>query len=490
LEAPSGNVKRLTRYQLDVVCSPYYGDDGLAITTTLEKARRIGGTTAGALRIALLALGRELRHDGTFVQHKPCDCWIVSKDWSGSKSFLKEVATCCDELAELDPDFRAEIHQTTILFPSTGKTITALPCSDKAIRGKTGALVLDEVAFFRQIEDVYGAAKLVAAPNLAEPRGYPVLAITTPWDSGSFAHRLFTDATLPFKRFRVDVHDAKRDGFPIDIERAIAELAIPELVQTELMAIWVHGGDSFFPADKLRRNTEDDSADESGRNVSGLPAGWQRARARFGIDCGGGRGRDFTAIVQWRLIDGVWWMVGLKASNVIPTVEMADIAADWILDTNVVHGSAEVEVRTDQGIMGLDFIRQLMKRLKDRKRTRVDGVSMMPADQERFAVAGRRLLERGQMKLYAGTDAGGDEHGAKALSLELSNLKARPGVGGRLTFATPRDPTKGHLDRAWAALIGLDEADDLNDRPTMPTQAQIQRMASGSRFGGASRGFG
>jgi hypothetical protein len=401
---------------------------------------------------------------------------------------LREIASVCAELARLDPDFEVDAQATVVRFKS-GKTATALPCSDKAVRSWTGFFICDEVAFWRRPEVVWAAAKAASGPTLSEPRGYGMLLVTTPWDAGSLAHRLFTDESFGFTRHSVDIYQAKAAGFPVDIDRVRDELGVPELFDSEFACRWSRGGESFFPAEKLRDCTVD-VVEENGIERSGLPEGWQRAKARFGIDCGGGRGRDFTAIVQWRLIGSVWWMVGLKASNIIPTVEMADIAADWMLDTGVVHEAAELEVRADQGIMGLDFIRQLEKRLKNRKRTQIQGVSMSPADQERYAVAGRRLLERGQMKLYAGADAGGDDHGARALSLELSNMKARPGNGGRLTFATPRDPTKGHLDRAWASLIGLDEADQQNERPKQLTSTQLLRLASGGRFGNSPRGFG
>jgi hypothetical protein len=74
--------------------------------------------------------------------------------------------------------------------------------------------------------------------------------------------------------------------------------------------------------------------------------------------------------------------------------------------------------------------------------------------------------------------------------LEMSQLKARPGNGGRLTFATPRDPTKGHLDRAWAGLIGLEEADELTTRVQMPTRQQMRRLLGHAAFGNTGRGYG
>jgi hypothetical protein len=485
--------KTLTNYQSRVVTSPWYEplESGQlrARIETWVKSRRVGGSTGAAYRACLWAAGYELREDGSAIAREPVDVIIVSKDFTGSKRLLREVEDARQDLARAGPEFDGVAHATSINY-AVGTTISALPCSDKAIRGNTAAWIADEFAFWRQQEPCWAALKSVSDPNLKYPTGLPGLIITTAWESGSLAHRICTDDSFPFGRHVVDIYQAIADGFPIDAARAFAELGLPELIDTEYLCKWSRGGSSFFPESKLRDCQVDVEVDDAGKIIGGgLPEGWQRAPARLGIDCGGGKGRDFTAAVLWRLIDGIWWMTGVKASNVIGTVDMADIVADWMLDTDVVDSSVQLTIRCDQGIMGADFIRQLAKRLKDRKRTEILGVGMNPIDQERYAIAGRRLLERGQWRLYTGTDAGGDEHGCRAFMLEMSQLKARPGLGGRLTFATPRDPTKGHLDRAWAGLIGLDEADEVTDLPGVGTY--YPHLVGGGRWGGyAGRGYG
>lgn len=453
------------------------------------KSRRIGGSTGAAYRACLWAAGYELQEDGSAITRDPLDVSIVSKDFVGSKRLLRETEDARQDLARAGPEFDGEATATAIHF-ANGHTIQALPCSDKAIRGNTTAVVADEFAFWRQQEACWAAIKSVTDPNLKYPAGLPALFVTTAWESGSLAHRIFTDDSFPFGRHSVDIYDAIRDGFPIDPDRAFAELGIPELIDTEYLCKWSKGGSSFFPEHKLRDCQVDAEPALDGGVKSGLPENWQNAPARLGVDCGGGKGRDFTAAVLWRFIGGIWWMVGVKASNVIGTVDMADIVADWMLDEDVIGPAAPLTVRCDEGIMGADFIRQLSKRLKNRKRTQIIGVGMGLIEQERYATSGRRLLERGQMALYTGTDAGGDEHGCRALMLEMSQLKARPGNGGRLTFATPRDPTKGHLDRAWAGLIGLDEADELTGGIVLPTRQQLKRLLGGSRFSNVGRGYG
>lgn len=442
---PTVQTKVLKPYQREIVACDWYDPvTGQARTHTLEKARRVGGSTAGAYWAVFVALGREPQNDGDrFIQREPTDVYIVSKDYLGAKNLLREVVDACVSMAPLDPDFEVVPTATTVTFKSTGKRIVALPCRSETIRSHGGACVLDEVAFWRTPEEIWGAVKVVAGANLKVGKsGSPILAITTPWDAGSLAHRIFTDTSFPFVRHRVDIYRAADEGFPIDIEQTKLELGIPELFASEFELSWSFGGASFFPLDKLRDCQEDE-----------LPADWDRYPAFFGEDIGGGKGRDFTAIVQWRLIDGVAWMVGLKASNQWQIDERVEVTVDWLRDA-LPH--TKVVASFDRGIMGGDTIDMVKKSLRapERAKTTIRGLGMMPADQERYAKNLRRLLELDKIKLYTGTEAGGEEHGARALMLELSQLKAKPGSGGHLTFATPRDPSRGHMDRAWAAMLG------------------------------------
>jgi hypothetical protein len=437
---PTVTPKVLTTYQKAVVTAPWYeklesGQDRARIDAFV-KSRRIGGSVAAAYRGALWAAGFELRDDGSAIRREPVDVIVVSKDFTSSKRLLREVADALEDLGRAGPEFDCEPLATTIKLKN-GRQIEALACSDKAIRGNTAAVLADEIAFWRQFESCWAALKSVTDPNLKYPTGLPGLLVTTPWESGSLAHRLCTDTAFPFGRYSVNIHEAVAAGFPIDVQRAFAELGIPELIETEYLCRWMRGGDSFFPAEKLRDCCRDD-----------LPLGWERAPISYGIDVGGGRGRDFTACVQWRCLDDERWMTGVVAFNDLDMESQADRLSKWIRN-------APGTVRIDRGVMGLDLVTMLQNRLAGNKAIKVTGVGMMPVDQEKYASTAKRALERDTLRLYTGTDCGGDDNGHRALMLELAQLKTRPGVGGHLTFTTPRDASKGHLDRGWAALIGL-----------------------------------
>lgn len=457
----------------------WYDANDRALVHTFVKARRIGGSEAAAIRALTHCLGRRLLPGGDFIKEPPMPGIVVSKDYRGSKELLGKVSDNIREWAEAgDEEAKSALpfcHETKIYFPTTGFELKAIACSPKSIRGSTGHVTLDEFPFARLQEEVWGAAKAVTDSNLANPRGYPLFVCGTPWEAGSFAHRIFTDDAFGFrgKRFSVDIRQAVAMEFPADPEKLFRELGIQELIDTEYLCKWSRGGESFFSLDKLRACCVDDDdegrldEDESGPGISSLPRTWPMAPCRIGIDCGGGVGRDFTAIVMWRLMYGRWWMMGVMASNSIKTVDMADRVAAWLQDKSIVDSTVQLDIRCDRGVMGADFITQLQSALADRPRTSVIGVGMTTEEQEFYALAGRKLLERDQMRIYLGLDAQGlleDEmfvNGAHAFMLEASRLKARRGQGAHLVFTTPRDPLRGHCDRAWAGLIGLEGADNL-----------------------------
>jgi hypothetical protein len=449
-----------------VLTTPWRNDSG-ALTQTLEKARRIGGSTIAALLGVLWCLGREMDADGNFQPRAPFDTYVISKDFQSSKDILKEASEICAGLEGDDPDFHSDAQATVIRF-KTGCAMHALSCSPAACRGKTGGVVADEVPFWRRQEDMWAAVKSITDPNLGEATGYPRILVGTPWDSGSLAHRLFADGGVshtefrngkpfpssgyPFIRHRIDIYDAVKSGFPIDIDKAFAELGIPELIDTEYKCIWRGSNETFFSLEKLRRTHED-----------ALPDYWISFPAFFGIDVGGAKGRDNTSIVQWRTTGTDLWMVGVRAWNKAPEDAeeklqwQADQITEWILACT--EHSTPITIAVDRGIMGADLIESVRKRLKNKRHNvQVIGVGMGIPEQASYAKAARKALDRGRWHIYLGVDAGGEENGARALELELNSLKTRPGDGGILTFITPRDATMRHRDRAWAALIGVSRA--------------------------------
>lgn len=442
--------KALISYQRDWLCEPWYNEKGYAVTDTIQKARRVGGSEAAILRGISWALGREVLGDarakelgqepGTFIQRDPMNVYVTSKDYPGARGLIAKAIANCQEMAPFDPECEQALKHasaTRILFPSTGTIIEAKAPTKSAMRGETGAVIIDEFPIIKQQEDVYAAAKLVANPNLGNEHGYPVLIVGTPWEEGSYAYRVMTEETFGFRQHSVDIYQAKAFDFPIDIEQAFAELGhIQELIDTEYLCKWSRGGSIFFAPAKLRQCLEDE-----------LPFRWDHAPVFYGIDVGHGVGRDFTAVIQWRLIGDEYWITGVRAFNDKDIEEQVDAVAPWLRQ----HPG---EVRFDRGMGGTLFGQALTNRLRNTE-CKIVGAGMTTQDQEKYAKRTRMLLDSHQLKIYTGTDCGGDDEGWRALLLEFAKLKAKMSAGGRLILETPRDPMKGHCDRAWGAMIGL-----------------------------------
>lgn len=471
-------MKRLVPYQTRLIGADWYDPDTKsALVRTVIKARRIGMSTAAGYTAAFWAAGRQaVRGSSIYRQLEPINVHVVSKDWDGAKNLMQEIADACDSLAPHDSAFRIDATATKIRFLETGCEIKAHSCKPNRIRSSGGAWILDEFCFWPQAEAMWGAVRSAASATLKSGRGgYPMCIISTPWDADSLPFRIFTEGGVtaedwlngrrpdaegfPFVRHRIDIHDAVRDGFPIDVEAERQKIGIPEIFEMELLCKFRHAGQSFFPIAKLRDcQVFDPTPDEEGFEADGggLPDGWERAPAYFGIDIGGGVGRDNTAIVQWRAIGDQDWVVGVRAFNRLDHVHQADVVEAWI--NSSAPAGVPVTVAVDHGSDGKPMISELRRRFLSRRRFNVAGIGMSPSEQELHATKLRQALERNRVRIYAGTAAGGDDDGARAMMLELSAIKAKL-AGGKLRFETPRDPGKGHCDRAWAAMFGRSRMD-------------------------------
>ncbi len=422
----------LTSYQQEWTRLPRYGRsaDGTvkARTKTFTKARRIGGSMASAVDACNLAAGYEWDGRG-WANARPIDVHVVSASFNQSKNVLAEAAEFLGRVSHLDERYKANVKATTIEFEH-GAAIIAHPARPASLRTYTGALFVDEFAFIQNAEDVWAAAKNIAAATLKEPRGYPVSLVTTPWAAGGFAHRIFTSEELPFQRLSVDIYKAKLAGFPIDIEQTRQECALDEIFATEYECQWLKGGACFFDPELLVNCERDD-----------LPEVLAREPSYFGIDIG--RTNDLTCIVEMKLLGDVAWFVGIQALRGVHFDDQRDTI------TSTLASGKFRKVLIDRGGMGMD----LADHLERKYASRAKGVNFNLPIKAEMAVGMKAALEGGRIRFWNGATAEQAQQ-MRALRVELASIRAKPAAGGVLTFDTPRTVT-GHGDRAWAAMLAL-----------------------------------
>jgi phage FluMu gp28-like protein len=402
------------------------------------KSRRIGGSYAAAIDAANMAAGMMWdAKRGSAVIDSPCDVHVVSATFEQAKNLVAEVGRFCDAAGQFDSRFKANVLAESVTL-ANGCAIYALPCRAQSLRGYTGAVVLDEVTFYQNLEEVWGAAKIVAGQNLRNPRGYSVSLITTPWADGSLAHRLMTSPDLPFQRLAVDIYQAKKAGFPIDLEATRQEVAIEEIWLVEYCCQWLKGGSSFFSPELLARAC----CEELPPEVAKLPS-------YYGIDIG--RTHDLTAIVETKRLGDQVWIVSLEALRNMPIPEQIARLS------RVMRGHDFVSSFVDRGLMGVAVLDGLQAEFQ----SKVEGSTLDNSEQEFMAVELRAKLENDKLRIYKGKQP--DE--MRQLCAELASIRATPTSGHKTKFDTPRDQA-GHGDRAWAAMLSTHAA--LHRQPTRP----------------------
>lgn len=365
-------------------------------------------------------------HGSALTDVLPFDVNVVSATTAQAKNVLAEIGDFVERAKGRDPRYAATVKATSIEF-ETGATIRALPCKPSSLRTYTGAVIFDEFAFYQRPDEVWGAAKNIAAATLKEPRGYPLMAVTTPWTHGGFAHKIFTDDGLGFQRQIVDIYTAKQAGFPIDVEQTRAECALAEIFATEYECQWLKGGACFFDPELLL-----------GAEREELPETLAKEPSFYGIDIG--RTNDLTVIVEAKRLGDVLWIVGIIALRGMHFDDQRDRVVEAL------RGGKLGRALIDRGGMGRDLSDHLERKFS----TRAKGVDFSQASKEDLAVTFRRELEAGRVRVWTG----GDAEQTRAMRIEMTSIKAKAATGGHISFETPRT-VSGHGDRAWATMLAV-----------------------------------
>lgn len=149
--------------------------------------------------------------------------WILSVNLASGKEVIRKclqwarVFIACDPSGNLPTIVR---ETTESLELANGSRITVLPCTERAVRGKTGTVIWDEAAHAQNDQAIYDAIAPVIVSN---PHLRMILISTAFGDRGVFYnvyHGKYDTPTLKWSKHRIDVNDAVADGFP----RSVLEL--------------------------------------------------------------------------------------------------------------------------------------------------------------------------------------------------------------------------------------------------------------------------
>ena len=251
------------------------------------KSRQIGFSEALVQRACVEAITRNRR-----------DCIFVSTNYTNAKELIRKASKWFEVMAILDPDLDVKVTKESAgrIELSNGSRLIAVPCKAAAIRGYSGSIYLDEVAFYENDMEIFKAVR----PILDSKPSMSLVLISTPFgEQGLFWKATTGQLSSEWSVHKYDVFAAVRDGYNPEVLRVREE--VPEEVWLqEYMCQFVVDGDRYFDHRTLKKAFTD-------RDSWPVNNGAQGVFKVLGIDVA--RSKDKTVIAElWVLGDEVYVM--------------------------------------------------------------------------------------------------------------------------------------------------------------------------------------
>lgn len=446
----------------------------------LVKARRVGGTYMVTLSSGWRAVGYDLL-TGTFDLSKGQPVNFVSASERQAKEMIKEVEQHLRLLEEIPEDVEraiplaqkhglpltpevllamaaelagqrpnaghVHVRRRRKMEPSSlisgisaerielvnGVEITAFAANPRTVRGFKGHVILDEFGAMPFSQKIWEAASPLADSNLANEEGYTLEVIGTPLgDDNMFYQLAKTDAGKAFSRHRLDIFQAKAQGFPVNIEKVRARCGLNEVFDQEYCCSFLSAHSRYLPVELI------DNAIYAEPEVLLDQIHRVNWTATAGLDVANSEHGDPSALLRnYKLADVYWASPHITAARGVtfPTQEA------WV-EAELHAGVWKVAV--DRGGLGRD----MAQRLEARHQGRVMGVDFTNQNKEIMATRCKRLFEQGKQRIPGDQD----------LRRDLLNLRREITVASNRRFDVSRDKS-GHGDRAWALMLSQHAAE-------------------------------
>lgn len=141
-----------------------------------------------------------------------------------AKMHLEAIQTVAEELKDDFFDQDGERHKQLLLRLPNASRLIFLPANPATARGYTANVALDEAAFHKDSQAIWAAL----FPSITRSADLKLRMCSTPHGKSNMFFRLWDRGGDVWSRHRTDIHDAVRDGLPIDPDELEAGLNDPE----------------------------------------------------------------------------------------------------------------------------------------------------------------------------------------------------------------------------------------------------------------------
>jgi phage FluMu gp28-like protein len=389
-------------------------------------SRQIGKSFALALSAVLQALVEPRR-----------DQIIISASMDLAVEVMDKVNKHLDVLEgvfglKLRADSKEGSQSKRVVTVRNASRIISRPASKRSIRSFHGDAHWDETGLTPWDREIYKAVYGVASRH-----GYRIAQYSTPFgDTGVFFDCARGELSRGYSQHTTTVHDAVRQGCPIDVEDIRAHVDDETFAQ-EYECQFISDTNSYFPWELLRKFGEKGSellARVAQESESAGGSAVPRREWYGGMDVG--RKRDLSAQTY-----GEFWP---------PTEELLVHPTDVLKKAPFpeqkqwfeagVHVHQPVRVIIDGGGLGMERAEDLEREFPGTVRAIDFGTNQV----KRRMVEGLRLaIERGLAGIHPGD---------RTALVELHSIRKKLTAQGKITYTADRTDD-GHADRATAVML-------------------------------------
>ncbi len=319
----------------------------------------------------------------------------------------------------------AAVDKEGLIELPNGKEIRVCSTNWRTARGFNGDVYLDEFAFTIRDKEIWRAI----VPSITAVQGR-VTIVSTPKSRIDKFWQIYDGKSEKWSKHCVTIHDAIRDGFPVDLEE-LRELFDPEEFAQAYECVPLDTAESYIPYNLIEPCLYDPGSEAYAAVAA--PTGRDRQRAYvYGVDIG--RTRDETAVAETFKEGGITWCTGLQSWKKTAFRTQKDRLEQMLA------APATQLMAIDKGGIGMNLHEDLAFAYP----SKVRGVSFAPAVKERMAKKMRIAFE--EKKIRIPNDPSLVSH---ILSIKRSANRTN-------VFSYGSESDEHHGDKFWALALALD----------------------------------
>ena len=356
---------------------------------------------------------------------------VVSPTERQSKLFVDKVKLHIKAMRLTSVKFfeDTELKKLEVNFPN-GSQIVALPANPDGIRGFSGDVIMDEVAFFKNWQEVYRAV----FPIITRKKDYKLVAISTPFGKNDLFYYLWSISENNPKWFRysLNIFEAVAKGLKVDVEELRAGIKNEDVWRTEYLVEFIDEADAVLPYELIQK-CEMPKEELLVGDIKEL-----KGELYCGVDVG--RRKDLTVITLLEKLGDVLYVRRTEELSKKPFREQLEVISHYA------HYARRLAI--DETGLGM----QLAEELRERFGSKVIPVYFSAKNKEELAEKLRAKFQDRLIRIPADPDLREDLHSVRKTVTNAGNVRYEGST------------QESHADRFWSLALAVHAATQKRSR--------------------------